>query len=74
MIAFNDMPFEDIILFLESNGMSITTNRDQNYLRAKKLIFSSSHRVASLSIIDWIISNNLSQRVIDIYAYDKEDY
>jgi len=74
MVDFTDIPFEDIIFFLESNGMSITTNKDQNYSRAEILIFSYSHCAAPLSIIDWIMSNDLSHRAIGVYMCDKEDY
>src|SRR5437870_5653543 len=76
MQSITAIPSDDIVSFLQSNNIPLSSNVRQNYLTAWNLLRSNAYQSAPSSIADWIIASNLatsnihlpSMKLLDILA------
>lgn len=66
-----DVPYEDIINFLEDNGQKIPKNKDKAYEVAEILIRDKKSKNYPTSMIEWMLAYNSMDKNITMYTlYD----
>jgi hypothetical protein len=68
MTSIYDIPYEDIKIFLKSNGESFK-NKDEAYEITIDLLKDKKTKGHTISIIEWMIAHNLLKRKINIPNY-----
>src|SRR5579871_865815 len=67
------IPLDDIIVFLQSNGIKPATDPKQAYMDAWNLIKSEDKITGPLSVEDWIIAYNIGALQIPLDTYNESD-
>jgi hypothetical protein len=69
MSSIDQIPYEDIAIFLEANDKKLSEDRDENKKLALKLFKDRKAKGHTTSIIEWMMAHNLLINKIDIPNY-----
>jgi hypothetical protein len=68
MTSIQDIPYEDILKFLDTNDEDFT-NKDDAYNRALKLLKNKNTKGHTTRIIEWMMAHNLLINNVDVPNY-----
>jgi hypothetical protein len=68
MTSIQDIPYEDILKFLDTNDEDFT-NKDDAYNRTLKLLKNKSAKGHTIRIIEWMMARNLLINKVDMPMY-----
>ena len=69
MSSIDQIPYEDIVIFLEANDKKLSEDRDENNKLALKLLSDRKAKGHTTSIIEWMMAHNLLINKVDIPNY-----
>lgn len=72
MTTIRDIPYEDIIIFLESNNKSFL-NQNGAYNKARILLKDRKAKGHTIHIIEWMTAHNLLVNKIDIHNFTSDE-
>jgi hypothetical protein len=73
MTSIYQIPYEDIELFLLTNDIDVSSDKDLNYNIAVSIIDDPNANFEINSISNWMIAHNLIELDIEIPMYKKSD-